>query len=86
MTHTDLLKQTVQSGRSAFETNFTAAQSLQEQAEKMVSSWLDQSPWFNQEARSALDRWTETCRDGQKQAKTAIDTNFNTLESFLSAS
>jgi len=36
MTHTDLLKQTVQSGRSAFETSFNAAQSLQNQAEKMV--------------------------------------------------
>jgi hypothetical protein len=86
MTHTDLLKQTAQSGRLVFETNFNAAQSLQDQAEKMVSSWLDQSPWINQEARSTLDKWAETCRNGQKQAKTTIDTNFNTLEGFLSVS
>ena len=86
MTNNDLLKQTVQSGRSIFESNFNAYQSLQDQAEKMVNSWLDQSPWINQETRSTLDKWTESYRNGQNHVKTAIDVNFNTLEGFLTAS
>jgi hypothetical protein len=86
MTTAHLLKQTLQSGRSIFESNFDAIQSLQAQTEKLVTAWLDQSPWATQETRNAVDKWTETCRNGQNQFKTAIDTNFNTLEGLLSVS
>jgi len=86
MTNNDILKQTVQSSRSIFESNFNTCQSYQDQAEKIVNAWLDQTPWVNQELRNTLVKWTESYRNGQNHLKTAIDTNFNTLEGFLTAS
>ena len=86
MNNTELLKQSLESGRSLFENAYTAWQALQDQTEKMTNTWLDQSPWVNDEVRANLDKWTAAYKDGQNHVKAAIDSNFNTLEGYLTAS
>jgi hypothetical protein len=80
----DLTKQVIDFNKQAFDNSFHAMSSLQDQVERVVNMFLDQSPWFPEEGRKAVSEWVNAYRKGRENFKEAVDNNYKKVEDFLS--
>jgi hypothetical protein len=80
----DLTKQVIDFNKQAFDNSFHAMSSLQDQVERVVNMFLDQSPWFPEEGRKAVSEWVNAYRKGREDFKEAVDNNYKKVEDFLS--
>jgi hypothetical protein len=80
-----IAKQIVDFNKTAFDNTFSAISVMQDQAEKMVNSFIEQSPMFPGEGKKALKDWIEAYKQGRDKFKNAADDNFKKVEQFLSS-
>lgn len=80
----DLTKQVIDFNKTAFDNSFHAMSSLQDQVERVINMFLDQSPWFPEEGRKAVSEWVKAYRKGREDFKEAVDNNYKKVEEFLS--
>lgn len=80
----DLTKQVIDFNKKAFDNSFHAMSSLQDQVERVINMFLDQSPWFPEEGRKAVSEWVKAYRKGREDFKEAVDNNYKKVEDFLS--
>ena len=69
--------------KATFENSFKAMAMIQEQNEKMVDTFLKQSPWLPEEGKKAINDWIETYKKGRDDFKRAVEEGFKNVESFL---
>ncbi|HPC47399.1 MAG TPA: hypothetical protein PLW83_05095 [Deltaproteobacteria bacterium] len=80
----DMVKQVIQFYKTTFDNSFSTMVMLQEQAEKLMTTFMDQAPWMNDEARRVLDQWTSVYRKGRDDYKKAMDEGYKKVEEFFS--
>jgi len=80
----DIVKQVIQFYKTTFDNSFSTMVMLQEQAEKLMTTFMDQAPWMNDEARRVLDQWTSVYRKGRDDYKKAMDEGYKKVEEFFS--
>ena len=80
----DLTKQVIDFNKKAFDNSFHAMSSRQDQVERVINMFLDQSPWFPEEGRKAVSEWVKAYRKGREDFKEAVDNNYKKVEDFLS--
>lgn len=80
----DLTKQVIDFNKKAFDNSFHAMSSLQDQVERVINMFLEQSPWFPEEGRKAVSEWVKAYRKGREDFKEAVDNNYKKVEDFLS--
>jgi hypothetical protein len=68
-----LAKQILESNKTAFDGAFSAMVTLQEQAERMTNSFLDQASWLPEEGRKAIRDWIDACKKGRDSYKKVMD-------------
>lgn len=78
-------KQIIDFNKTAFDNTFSAISVMQDQAEKMVNSFIEQSPVFPAEGKKAMKDWIEAYKQGREKFKSAADENFKKVEQFLSS-
>ena len=83
MDQKDLFLQMLAFQRTAFDGSFTALVTLQEQAERMADTMLDQATWLPEEGRKAITDWADACKSGREQFKKMVDENFEKVESYF---
>jgi polyhydroxyalkanoate synthesis regulator phasin len=79
-----IAKQMMQFNKTAFDNTFDAMTVLQEQTEKMIAMWLDQSPMLPSEGRKAINDWLKAYKKGREDFRSAVDDNYSKVEEFFS--
>jgi hypothetical protein len=79
-----LFKQMLDFNKSAFENSFNAMVMLQEQAERVGSTILDQATWLPEDGRKAVKDWVDAFKKGRQEFKGMIDENYKRVETYFS--
>ena len=80
-----LTKQMIDFNKASFDNSFNAMVLLQEQAEKMVNTFMEQATWLPGEGRKALNEWVETVKKGREDFKKVLDQGFGKVEDYFAA-
>jgi len=83
MEATNFIKQSLQFQKTLFENSFNALILAQDQTEKLVSSYLDQLPWVNDEGKKALQTSVEMAKKARSDFKNAVDDGYRKFEELL---
>ncbi|MDM8525387.1 hypothetical protein QUF80_18630 [Desulfococcaceae bacterium HSG8] len=81
-----LFKQMIDFQKATFDNSFKAMATLQEQGEKMVSMFLDQSPWLPADGKKAVTEWIEAYKKGRDDFKNTVEDNFSKVEDYFASS
>lgn len=79
-----IAKQMIDFHKATFDNTFNAMSILQEQTERMVAMFLDQSPWVPEEGRKAINEWVKTYKKGRVDFKAAVDESYTKVDDFFS--
>lgn len=77
-------KQVVGFQRTLFENSFSAMTLVQDQTEKMVSTFMSQIPWVPEEGKKSVTNSVEVYKKARADFKKAVDDGFNKLEELFS--
>ena len=83
MDQNEMLKQMIQFNKSAFDNSFNAMVMLQEQTEKMVSTFLDQAPWLPEEGKKVINEWVGAYKKGRDDFRKGVEKSFKRVEDFF---
>jgi division protein CdvB (Snf7/Vps24/ESCRT-III family) len=78
-------KQMIDFQKATFDNTFTAVTMLQDQAERMVNTMLEQTTWLPEESRRAIDEMVGTYKKGRADFKGVMDENFVKLADLFEA-
>jgi len=78
-----IAKQMVEFNKTAFDNSFEAMSVVQDQAEKMINTMTEQTGFFPEEGKKAVNDWIKACKKGREEFKAAADENFKKVESFF---
>jgi len=78
-----LFKQVIDFQKAAFDNSFKAMSTLQEQGEKILNAFLEQSPWLPQEGRAAITEWIGAYKKGRDSFKDTVEESFGKVESYF---
>jgi division protein CdvB (Snf7/Vps24/ESCRT-III family) len=78
-------KQMIDFQKATFDNAFTAVTMLQDQAERMVNTMLEQTTWLPEESRRAIDEMIGTYKKGRADFKGVVDENFVKLADLFEA-
>jgi len=76
-------KQTIDFYKSTFENTYNAMTMFQEQNQKMVEMYLDQTQGFPEEGKKAIQEWIKSYKKGVQDFKAAVDESFKKVEDFF---
>jgi hypothetical protein len=80
-----IAKQMIEFHKTTFDNTFNAVEILQEQTEKMVGMFLDQSSWFPAEGKQAVNEWLKTYKEGRETFKDSVNESYKKVEEYLGA-
>jgi len=83
MDSSKIAKQMIDFQKTTFDNTFNAMALLQEQAESMASTILDQATWMPEEGRKAVNDWLKAYKKGREDFKKGVDENFTKVEDFF---
>ncbi|MBN2283024.1 MAG: hypothetical protein JXO48_03955 [Deltaproteobacteria bacterium] len=83
MDQKELFKQMITFNKTTFDNSFNAMVMLQDQAEKMVNSLLEQATWMPEEGKKAISEWAASYKKGREAFKQTVDESFKKVEEFL---
>jgi hypothetical protein len=86
MTPTKLTKQMLDFQKTTFDNAFNTVILIQDQTEKMTSSFLNQAPGFPKEGQNTINEWANAFKKGRDDFKKAVDESFEKMETFFSES
>lgn len=69
--------------KSSFDNTFQALTIMQEQAEKMLQTFLLQNSWLPEEGRKLIEDWANIYQQGRADFKDKADEHFRKVEDFL---
>jgi len=80
-----IAKQMVDFNKTAFDNSFEAMSVVQDQAEKMINNLMEQTAFFPEEGKKAVNDWIKACKKGREEFKSAADENFKKVEVFFAS-
>jgi polyhydroxyalkanoate synthesis regulator phasin len=78
-------KQLIDFQKTTFNNTFTAVTMLQDQAERMVNTMIEQTTWLPEESRRVIDEMIGTYKKGRADFKGVMDENFVKLADLFEA-
>ena len=78
-------KQMIDFQKATFDNTFTAVTMLQDQAERMINTMLEQTTWLPEESRRVIDEMVGTYKKGRVDFKGVVDENFVKLTDLFEA-
>jgi len=79
-----IVKQMVDFHKSTFTNTYNAVVMLQDQTEKMISTFLSQASWVPQDVKKVVGEWVATCKKAREEFKNSVDENFRRMEDVFS--
>jgi hypothetical protein len=80
-----IAKQVIDFHRSTFDGAFNSLNVLQQQMKELFQTFIQQSPWFPPESKTAFNEWEDICDEGRSAFKKAIDNNYKKAEEYFDA-
>ena len=84
MDQKQIFKQMFDFNKAAFDNTFKAMVMLQEQAERMTNTMLEQATWLPAEGRKVITDWVEAYKKGRENFKKIVDENFQKVDEYFS--
>ena len=78
-----IAKQMLDANKAAFDTAFQAMVTLQDQAERMMASFMEQGTWLPDEGKKVIHEWLGACKKGREDYKKNVDDGYKRLLEFL---
>ncbi len=78
-------KQMIDFQKTTFDNSFNAMVMLQEQAERMSNTLLDQATWMPAEGKKVVNDWVKAYKKGREDFKKVVDDNFKMVEAFFAS-
>ncbi|MGC9324761.1 MAG: hypothetical protein ACP5G0_08465 [Desulfomonilia bacterium] len=85
MDQKQMVKQMMDFHKTTFNNSFNAMVMLQDQAEKMVGTFMDQATWIPEDGKKVLNQWVSTYKKAREDFKKAVDENFKRVDDFFSS-
>ncbi len=79
----DMAKQVIQFYKTTFDNSFNTMVMLQEQAEKLMKTFIVQAPGMNDEGKKVLDQWMGVYKKGREDFKKAMDEGYSKVDEFF---
>lgn len=86
MEQREILKQMIAFNKTAFDNSFNAMVMLQEQTERMVSTFLVQATWLPDEGKKVINDWVKAYKKGREDFKKLVDQSYERVEDFFASS
>jgi hypothetical protein len=83
MEKNQLVKQMINLQKTTFDSYFSMIIKLQDQAEKLVRAFTDQTPCMSDESKKALENWNAAYKKQRDDFKKAVDQGYSRMESFF---
>jgi len=80
-----IAKQMIDVHKTTFENSFKTMVEMQDQAEGMVNTWLEQAPWMPQEGKQVLGQWVTACKKSRDGYRQMVDESFEKAKDLFSA-
>lgn len=78
-----IAKEMIDFNKTAFDNSFKAMSVLQDQSEKMVSMFIEQTAFIPEEGKKLVIDWINTYKKGRDEFKNSADESFKKVESFF---
>ena len=78
-----MVKQTFDFQKSALDNMYRNLVTVQDQAEKSVSLFLDRIPWMPEESKQIIMEWGTMYKKGRDDLKRVMDDGYDKMESYL---
>jgi polyhydroxyalkanoate synthesis regulator phasin len=72
--------------KTMFNNGFNTMVMLQDQAEKMSNTLMDQTPWVPEEGKKAVTQWVNAFKEGRQYFKKSIDEGFENAQKMFTES
>ena len=79
----EMTRQVIAYNKKAFDNAFDAMTALQDQVERVMRMFLEQSSWFPEEGKNVVGEWIRTYQKGRNDFKAAVDSNYKKVEEFF---
>ena len=76
-------KQIIDFQKTAFDNAFDAVVMLQDHAERVTQTAMDQVTWLPEEGRKVMDQWVTMAKKGRDDFKELVDQNFDNMAEYL---
>jgi len=83
MENKEIVKHLIDLQKASFENCFSAIVTLQDQAEKIFVTFVNQTPGMDNGGKEIMDKWSDAYKKGRDNFKKAIDDGYIKAESFL---
>ena len=83
MEQAKLTRQMIEFYKTTFDNTFNAMTILQEQTEKMVGLFLEQSPRFPKEGKDAVSEWIRTYKQGRDVYKNSANESYKKVKEYF---
>lgn len=80
MDSTQITKQMIDLQKTAFDNGYAAISTVQEQTGTLISSYVEQFPWVNDQGRKQLKEVLSVTRQAREDFKKAVDEGYTKLE------
>ncbi|HDP25391.1 MAG TPA: hypothetical protein ENN34_08095 [Deltaproteobacteria bacterium] len=84
MDQKQIVKQMIDFHKTTFVNSFNAMVMLQDQTEKMLSTFMGQATWIPEEGKNVLNQWMTTYKKARDDYRKAVDENFKRVDEFFS--
>jgi len=79
----NILKKMIDFHKASFENYFSTMATLQDHAEKIWESFLNQTPGITEENKNIMKQWADAYRKNREEFKKAIDSGYAKAEAFF---
>jgi len=83
MDNKEMIKQAIDFHKKSFENCFSMMVTIQGQAEKLMKTFVDQTPGISDEGKKVMNQWKDACKKGMDDFKKAIDEGYARIEVFF---
>jgi polyhydroxyalkanoate synthesis regulator phasin len=78
-----MAKQMIDFNKATFDNTFDAMVLLQEQTEKMFSTFMAQATFLPEEGKKMLSEWVQSFKKGREDFKKSVDESFGKVETYF---
>lgn len=83
MDNKEMIKQAIDFHKKSFENCFSMMVTIQGQAEKLMKTFVDQTPGISDEGKKVMNQWKDACKKGIDDFKKAVDEGYARIEVFF---
>jgi anti-sigma28 factor (negative regulator of flagellin synthesis) len=85
MDNKKMVKQMIDLHKTSFGNCFSTMVTLQDQAEKLMKTFVDHTPGISDEGKKVIDQWTDAYKKGVDDLKKAIDEGYYKVDEFFNS-